>query len=366
MAVTFDAATTVGSGGTPADSVSFAHVCTGSDLVLFADVQTDRTVDTAFVIGNGITCNGVAFIKLGDIDNGTDLRFEKWVFAGPPAGSNTIQVTFDSACGHIVSVSSYAGSDGTLGLMVPAYGSDDTPLVVTESAAGEMVADAVAVASSTSITAGAGETANSADDVYTSPADGRGVSGHQDGAGTVTSTYTLGAPASWMILAVPIHAGTQTVTVQNTQRILRRLATLTTVANSATADEYLSFTVPANQFFDGDTIQVLLAATTTVFDGDVFMDSYFAATGSADQDFAVNFTTSIPPAAEKPVGYELFVMRTGTDVQAFVGGGGIASTVTPDFTVDLTFMFKIQFSAADPASVHTPLAATVFQFSPST
>lgn len=210
MAVVLDTFLNQDSGGTPTATRTFSYTCTGANLVMIVTVHTDKTVDTAGV--SSVQYREQYLTKLADIT--TDIeRVEVWWLASPAIGAHNVEVFFEAACGHTVTVATYTGSDGTYGLPVVNSGSDNAPTVTSVSAAGDVVADVVCVDSAVTISAGAGETIHGTPGTMTSPVTAQSVSGEQAGAASVTSLYSLSAPAHWLIIAVPIVAGTQTPTV---------------------------------------------------------------------------------------------------------------------------------------------------------
>ena len=92
----FDLATNNISSGNRA-SASFAHTCTGSDLVLLVFVASLQNGSYPNV--SGITYNGVALTKQVKIQDATsrNREFEIWSLIGPATGSNTVAVTWTSS-----------------------------------------------------------------------------------------------------------------------------------------------------------------------------------------------------------------------------------------------------------------------------
>lgn len=213
MAVALDTSLNQDSGGTPTLTRAFNYTCTGANLVMLVTVHTDKTIDTGGVIS--VQYRQQFLTKLTDITTDVE-RVEVWELASPATGSHQVAVTFSEICGHTVTVATYTGSDGTYGSAIVNSGSDNAPTVTTESVAGDVVADVVCVDSAVTISAGAGETIHGTPGEMTSPVTAQSVSGEQAGAASVTSLYSLSAPANWLIIAVPIHAGTQTASTPQT------------------------------------------------------------------------------------------------------------------------------------------------------
>lgn len=88
--IAFDATTNSGL-KTNSSSFSWAHTCTGSNLILVVGVFTyDITAGDREV--SGITYNGVALTKINHSLN-TNHRVELWYLINPATGSNTVAVT---------------------------------------------------------------------------------------------------------------------------------------------------------------------------------------------------------------------------------------------------------------------------------
>lgn len=164
MAIALDAST---SGG--GDNLTFAHTCTGSNLILFvggaADYQADRVT--------GITYGGVAMTQV----NKGQLDGDRWQYlyylVNPPTGANNVVVSGPTGGFYKFSAISYTGASQTgvpdssaLNMPVPA---STTYAISTTSIADNCWAVAIIRANSGGAkTAGANTTmrANNADTAF--------------------------------------------------------------------------------------------------------------------------------------------------------------------------------------------------------
>lgn len=114
----FDAASRSGATWTTGvSSYSWSHTTAGSDRFLAVSVVTfnsgSRTV-------SGITYNGVALTKLGNItaaQEGNNQNFEIWYLFGPTVGTNSIQVTLSASTSFTMGMAlSYTNIDSGAGI----------------------------------------------------------------------------------------------------------------------------------------------------------------------------------------------------------------------------------------------------------
>jgi hypothetical protein len=135
---------------------TFSHTTTGSDRLLLVSVASQPNDDDGIVeVATGITYGGQALTLVGTAASGTDnARIEIWRLVNPPAGSNTVSITFNDAFddpvneeGASAGAVSFTGvHQGTpLGTFASANASGVTPMTVNvSSAVGELVFDTVA------------------------------------------------------------------------------------------------------------------------------------------------------------------------------------------------------------------------------
>lgn len=103
MAITFDTATNGGNAN--ANSLTFAHTCTGSNLFLVVSVFDSN--DTV----SGVTYAGVSMTKAW---TSTGLGESFWYLIGPASGANNVVVTKSAGTASLGAVAaSYAGCNQT-------------------------------------------------------------------------------------------------------------------------------------------------------------------------------------------------------------------------------------------------------------
>jgi len=100
--------TSTNGGSATATNLTYTHICTGLNLVLFVATVTNTADNTDYV--TGVTYNGVTMSLVGSFASqglgGTKL----WMLVNPATGSNSVSVTLSSAK-EIHSVSaSYTGA----------------------------------------------------------------------------------------------------------------------------------------------------------------------------------------------------------------------------------------------------------------
>ena len=86
MAIAHDSTTTVQTNAT--SPLTFSHTCTGSDLVLFVTSVSNTSETTT-----GVTYNGVAMTKVGEVTDTNGPTQYLWVLFSPSTGANDVVVT---------------------------------------------------------------------------------------------------------------------------------------------------------------------------------------------------------------------------------------------------------------------------------
>lgn len=103
MAVAFDA--TANGTVNPATSLTFAHTCTGTNLILFVCVINNNSTGAS-----GVTYNGVALTLLDTrTDAGGNIP-ELWYLIAPATGANNIVISMSGSCAIAGASSSYSGA----------------------------------------------------------------------------------------------------------------------------------------------------------------------------------------------------------------------------------------------------------------
>lgn len=195
MAIAFDNATGTNTTGAT-NPLTFAHTCTGSNLLLIVVTMAEAFPPAASV--TGVTYNSVAMTEMTGFgglysDAGLDVRLQGWFLVAPATGSNTVSVTYSAGSGSRAAISaSFTGVDQSTPLEngTNSTGTSTSPSInVTSSATGVVLAG-FAVGQPT-ITEGGGQTnRNEQENVGFVAA--LGVS-TEPGAGTVTLEYTFGS-----------------------------------------------------------------------------------------------------------------------------------------------------------------------------
>lgn len=92
-------------------TVTVSHTCTGSNLILFAAVESASVGNT--VTTSGVTYNGVAMTIVGSsVNAGTDnRRYDLWYLLAPATGAHDIVVTYSGTPAQgAVAAASYTGA----------------------------------------------------------------------------------------------------------------------------------------------------------------------------------------------------------------------------------------------------------------
>lgn len=206
MAVAFDIASN--SKGNGVSSLTWAHTCTGSNMVLWVGVGSGATSphNTSTVTYHAVSFTAENFDLLNSF-----AHVSGHYLKAPDTGSAfNIIATLAAADDEVIAGgASYTGVDQTTPIGTPnsATGATATPTVNITSASGELVVDAIyhaQWAAGTAHTAGAGQTARV--DVADS-GDGNGFLGMSEeaGAASVTMSWSTGpATQAWAIGGVSL------------------------------------------------------------------------------------------------------------------------------------------------------------------
>jgi hypothetical protein len=195
---------TVTTGYTLASSITFSHtVADGSDRFLFVGVEF--CLDDGPSQVNSITYAGVSLVKKGSSSHSGDCRSEIWYLVAPVVGTANIVVTFDAAAslGAVAGAIDFSGVHQTvpLGTFAAANGVSSTPTVNVTSASGELVEDSCAAHDRTLTAVGGGQTQDwnvgLVEDIS-------GGASHENGAATVTMSWTMSGSDDWATCAVSV------------------------------------------------------------------------------------------------------------------------------------------------------------------
>jgi len=188
--------------GTGVSSLTCAHTVSGANREIVNWISWYHSLSAL----SGLTYNSVALtaIPSGSTANG-QYHIDGSHLIAPATGTNNMVATFT---GNVFDVgmgsTSFTGADQTtpLGTAVTATGTSTTPSVTVSSAAGEIVLDGLVIIHSSTLTVGGSQTqewnaiANSGFIKY--------AGSSQNGAASVSNTWTNGTSQAWAQGAVPI------------------------------------------------------------------------------------------------------------------------------------------------------------------
>lgn len=148
---------------------------------------------------SSVTCGGQAMTRIGASlqHSGGKPRVNVWRLISPPTGAQDIVVTNATNDKTGVAVFAWTAIDTTTPFdgWVTAQGTSTTPSVAVTSQSGDLVADTEAGLSIMALAQGAGQT----ELVDFMPTDGRMGCSHEDGAASVTMSWTVGESKEWVI-----------------------------------------------------------------------------------------------------------------------------------------------------------------------
>jgi uncharacterized repeat protein (TIGR01451 family) len=200
--ITFDRASS--RTGTAA-SLSWSHtVGTGANRILLVGVS----IRTATRTVSSITYAGVNLTRLGFRNSaGNRVRMEMWYLLSPPQATANVIVTLSASAAVVGGAVSFFGVDPTVpfGTFTSATATSATASTSVTSAPDEIVVDvAVAQGNAFTLTAGGGQTAHWNTATGIAAGDACGASSRENGASSVTMSWTLLLSRAWAIGAVPL------------------------------------------------------------------------------------------------------------------------------------------------------------------
>ena len=203
---TSSAATT--SGG--ASSLTFSHtVNSGSDSILIVEVADSHGGASDPVASVTYGSQGLTLLGSATLPNAESADI--WYLLAPAVGTANVVVTLTGSCHFVASATDYFGVNQTnpLGTLVTATGSaSSTPSVTVASAAGQLVIDSLIVQGDVAPIAptGPGQTLLWSQTTGTSAGDALGGGSDQNGASTVTMSWSENSAHNWALAAVPLIA----------------------------------------------------------------------------------------------------------------------------------------------------------------
>ena len=198
--------------GNGVNSLSWAHTCSGSDLVLVVGVAIRRTFGGT-VVTPTVTYNGVSMTQINTNNPvGTPNRVTMFRLVNPATGANTIAVDFSDS-------STYQAIGGGISLRNADISSPDDG---TNTATGESTAASVSVNTSNNnsmvidccmsqdsglLTVGSGQTSRWSKNIGASYIKSASSTELQPLAGSTEMSWTLSVSDVWVINALGIKAG---------------------------------------------------------------------------------------------------------------------------------------------------------------
>ena len=191
----------------------------GSDRILVVDVTVKSGSATDPVAS--VTYGGQNLTLLGSAVLPNNESADIWYLLAPSVGTANVVVNLTGSCHFVASSTDYFGVNQTtpFGTLVTATGNSFTPSVTLTSAAGQLVVDSlITQGSALSITpTGPGQTQLWSQTTGTSAGDALGGGSYQNGAASVTMSWTENSAQNWAIAAAPlIPAPVTTLTVTTT------------------------------------------------------------------------------------------------------------------------------------------------------
>ena len=109
MAIVFDAASSNSIINSSSTSITTAHTCTGSNLILFVSIATFDVATGTPV--SGITYAGVAMTKIAEVTPQVDdVKTSLWYLIAPATGANNIVASFSAQTYIWTAAASYTGA----------------------------------------------------------------------------------------------------------------------------------------------------------------------------------------------------------------------------------------------------------------
>ncbi len=233
------------------NSLTFSHtVNSGSNRILIVEVGIRQGGANETVAS--ITYGGQALTLAGTAELNTQADAEIWYLLAPAVGTANVVVTLNGGHPFVAGATDYFGVDQStpLGTLAAATGSNSTPSVNVSSAPGQLVVDmVVAQGDSNSIAvSGSGQVQLWNQNTGSSGGDARGGDSYQNGASSVTMSWSEGNTQSWAIAAVPLQQS------PNSAPVLAGANNFTTITEDQTSNSGdLVSTLIAGQVTDADT-----------------------------------------------------------------------------------------------------------------
>jgi len=197
---------TPSTGSTTGSSLTISHTTSGTERLMLVGVTINQGAHEKVA---SVTWNGTNLSFVGQKHGHPDVRVEIWSLLAPETGTHNVVVTFDKNLQHSGSagVLTFTNVDQTtpLGTFAKEKGSGAGPLTVDVPSAPDELVFAVGASEDGALTVGAGQTQRWNITSGSSPETHHSAGSTEDGAASVTMSWTLGSSADyWAIGAVPI------------------------------------------------------------------------------------------------------------------------------------------------------------------
>lgn len=217
-AIAKDSTSSATGGASSVSSLTFAHVCTGSNLYLLVGTS----IGSGSTLVSSVTYNSVNLTQFSS-QLSANIMLDSWGLKAPATGSHNIVATFNKSKPACAVGISFTGVDQTTptGTAAAANGSGTTLTVNVSSASGEMVSDfAHHQDDARTLTVGAGQAEYRRTNTAASSEDTRIATSVENGAVTTTMSWTIsGASAEWAVIGVPLKPAS--AAAPTVRRILR-------------------------------------------------------------------------------------------------------------------------------------------------
>ncbi len=185
-------------------SITISHTTSGVDRLMLVGVSINNDSNE---IVTSVTYNGVNLALVGTAQEADDARIEIWRLVAPATGTHNVVVTFNQSLQRqaIAGVITFTGVDqlAPLGTFAGANGTSGSASVDVPSAVDEVVFGVVAAETPGSLAPGAGQTEHW-NIIVGGGGRTAGAGSTEPGAGTVTTSWTLGSADHWAIGGVSV------------------------------------------------------------------------------------------------------------------------------------------------------------------
>ena len=363
--VALDAVTSAGSSLTQAaNTLSFTHTTTGSNLVLVVGVSMNISARNTATV-SGITYNGAALTSAGTAISNSNRRTEIWYLTAPATGSNlpvvvTVNIPGGGNVGVVAGAATLTGADQTTPIRTYATNSGNSAnaFVNVASSANDMVMDA--------LTLFAGTTASSTSTAQTQQwalntcvggcagSDAYGFGSTRQGAASVPMSENLSASARWADAAVsvqPFQSDLAIAVAGSTTKFPANVTYTITVTNSgpsAATGSTVTFTLPSGL--------TLVSATPSQGSPCTGTTTVTCNLGGLAKDGTATISVSATPGA--PGGYALSASVSSTSSDLDNSNNSASAVAYSEFTSCATTTVTAGGNLTGVINTYYPGAAT--------